>query len=219
MTLYDDKRCRFVLLTMALSLGGSVVCAALRGGWQSATVLNIVIDAILVAYIVRHRDVLLLRLLIMAFAAGVIEVAIADPYFVGNHTLVYPREGPFIIDSPLYMPLGWSYVLLQIGYVAWWVLQQKGVLAAIAVSTMLGGTNIPIYEALARRANWWYYQDVPMIIGAPYYVILGEAFIGLALPFLVRPLAARPLIWSLWLGLALGAWTLVSGLLAFRIAG
>lgn len=219
MTLYDDDRCKFVLLTMALSLAGAGACATIQGGWQSAMVLNIIIDAIIVGYIVRRRDVLLLRLLIMAFAAGVVEVAIADPYFVANQTLVYPREGPFLIDSPLYMPLGWAYVLLQIGYVAWWVLQQKGVIAAIVVSTVLGGTNIPIYEALARRAEWWHYQDVPMIIGAPYYVILGEAFIGLALPFIVTPLATRPVIWSLGLGLALGAWTFVSGLLAFRIAG
>jgi len=219
MTLYDDKRCKFVLLTMVLSLAGSVVCAMIRGGWQSATVLNVVIDAVLVAYIVRNRDGLLLRLLLMALAAGVVEVAVADPYFVGNHTLVYPHEGPFIVDSPLYMPLGWAYVLLQIGYIAWWVMQQKGATAAIVVSTLLGGTNIPIYEALARRANWWYYQDVPMFIGAPYYVILGEAFIGLALPFIVRPLPTRSLMWSVLLGLALGAWTLASGVLAFRIAG
>jgi hypothetical protein len=219
MTLYDDKRCKFVLLTMVLSLAGAIVCAMIRGGWQSATVLNVVIDTMLVGYIVHHRDGLLLRLLIMAVAAGVVEVAIADPYFVGNGTLVYLRGGPFVIDSPLYMPLGWAYVLLQIGYVAWWVMQQKGTTAAIVVSTLLGGTNIPVYEALARRASWWYYQDVPMIIGAPYYVILGEAFIGLALPFIVKPLATRSPISSIWLGLALGVWTLVSGVLAFRIAG
>ena len=219
MTLYDDKRCKFVLLTMVLSLAGAVVCAVIRGGWQSATVLNVIVDAVLVGYIVRNRDPLLLRLLVMAIAAGVVEVGISDPYFINNHTLVYPHEGPFIVQSPLYMPLGWAYVLLQIGYVAWWVMQQKGIAAAVVVATLLGGTNIPLYEALARRANWWYYQDVPMIIGAPYYVILAEAFIGLALPFIVRPLANRPLLSSVWLGLALGVWTLLSGLLAFRIAG
>jgi len=219
MILYDNKRCRFVLLTMVLSLAGSAVCALIRGGWQSATVLNVIIDTMLIGYIVRNRDGLLLPLLIMAVAAGVVEVGISDPYFIGNHTLVYPHEGPFIVQSPLYMPLGWAYVLLQIGYIAWWVMQQKGVVGAIVVSTLLGGTNIPMYEALARRANWWYYRDVPMFIGAPYYVILAEAFIGLALPFIVRPLAARSPLSSIWLGLLLGVWTLVSGVLAFRIAG
>jgi hypothetical protein len=219
MKLYDGKRCRFVLLTMVLSLAGAAVCAVIRGGWQSAMVLNVVIDILLIGYIVSNRDALLLRLLIMAVAAGIVEVAISDPYFVGNHTLVYPQEGPFIIDSPLYMPLGWAYVLLQLGYVAWWVMQQKGDTVAIVVSTLLGGTNIPMYEALARRANWWHYQDVPMIFGAPYYVILGEAFIGLALPFIVKRLATRSAFSSVWLGLALGVWTLISGLLAFRIAG
>ncbi|HUR33341.1 MAG TPA: hypothetical protein VM032_06070 [Vicinamibacterales bacterium] len=219
MTLYDDARCKFVLLTMALSLGGSVVCAVIHGGWVSAMVLNVVVDAVILSYIVRKRDAVLLRLFIMGTIAGIIEVVVADPYFVGNGTLVYPRQGPFIIDSPLYMPLGWMYVMLQIGYIAWWVMAQRGMLVAIVVSMVFGGINIPTYEALARSAGWWHYQNVPMIVGAPYYVILGEAFIGLGLPFFVKPVETRSAIWSVWMGLALGFWTEVSGYLAFRLVG
>lgn len=219
MTIYDEKRFKFVVLTMILSLGGSVVSALIQGGWQSAMALNLIVDAVIVGYIIRNRDGLLLRLLILAVVAGLIEVIVSDPYFVKNGTLVYEPAGPFIIDSPLYMPFGWAYVLLQIGYIAWWVLQQRGPVVAMVVATLMGGTNIPIYEALARHADWWVYKDVPMLLGAPYYVILGEAFIGMALPFVVRPLEGRPVITSVWMGLLLGAWTFVSGWLAFQLAG
>ena len=219
MALYDSPRSKFVLFAMILSLGGAVVCARIHGGWVSATVLNFLVDAVIVAYIAKHRDPLLLRLLVMAFVAGLVEVAVADPYFVGNGTLVYPHEGPFIRDSPLYMPFGWAYVLLQIGYIAWWVREQKGLLMAIIVATLLGGTNIPIYEALARAADWWHYQHVPMIMGAPYYVILAEAGIGLAMPLIVKPVTTKSVGWAAALGLVLGVWTLVSGRIAFRLVG
>lgn len=219
MTLYDGKRFKFVVFTMVLSLAGSIVSAAIDGGWVSATILNIVVDLVLLGYIIRERDGLLLKLLLMGIAGGFVELMFADPWAVQGGTLVYEGDGPFIKDSPLYMPLGWAYVLLQIGYLAWWVLQQRGFMASVAVAAVLGGTNIPIYEMLARDAHWWYYQNVPMIMGAPYYVILGEAIIGLALPFIVRPLAAKPWPWSLPLGIVLGLWTWASAVIAFKIAG
>lgn len=168
---------------MVLSLAGSIVSAVIDGGWISATVLNVAIDLLILWYIVRYRDGFLGRLLLMGIAGGLVELLVADPWALRSGTLVYEGDGPFIVDSPLYMPLGWAYVLLQIGYLSWWVLQQRGLLAAIGVAALLGGTNIPIYEMLARAAHWWYYQYVPMILGAPYYVLLGEALIGLALPF------------------------------------
>jgi hypothetical protein len=219
MTLYDGKRFKFVVFTMVLSLAGSIVSAVIDGGWVSATVLNVIVDLVIIGYIVRERDALLLKLLLMGMAGGFVELMFADPWAVRSGTLVYEGTGPFIIDSPVYMPLGWAYVLLQIGYLAWWVLEQRGFAAAVAVAAVLGGTNIPIYEMLAKDAHWWYYQHVPMMFGAPYYVILGEAFIGLALPFIVRPLASRAWTWSIPLGIVLGLWTWASAVMAFRIAG
>jgi hypothetical protein len=217
--LYDRQRFTFVAATMGLSLAGSAVSAAIAGGWISATVLNVAIDALILWYIVTRKDGVLGRLALMGIAGGLIELCFADPWAVGSGTLVYERGGPFIIDSPLYMPLGWTYVLLQIGYISWWVWQQKGLAASIAVAAVLGGTNIPVYEMLARAARWWYYQDVPMVLGAPYYVILGEALIGLALPFIVRPIERMHPIWSLGLGVVLGLWTWASAVIAFRLAG
>jgi hypothetical protein len=219
MTLYDAKRLTFVVLTMVISLAGSIVSALIDGGWLSATILNVVVDLLIIWYIVTNRDVFLGKLLVMGIVGGIIELLFSDPWAVNGGTLVYERGGIFIIDSPLYMPLGWAYVLLQIGYLSWWVLQQRGVVASVLVATILGGTNIPTYEALARSAHWWYYQHVPMIVGAPYYVILGEAFIGLALPFIVKPLAVRGFGWSVVLGMALGGWTYVSAIIAYRLVG
>lgn len=219
MTLYDGKRLKFVVFTMILSLVGSIISAVVDGGWVSATILNVFVDIVIISYIVRERDTLLLKLLLMGMAGGFVELMFADPWAVRSGTLVYEGDGPFIIDSPVYMPLGWAYVLLQIGYLSWWVLQQKGFVASVAVAAFLGGTNIPLYEMLAKDAHWWYYQNVPMMRGAPYYVILGEALIGLALPFIVRPLADKSWHWSAPLGILLGLWTWASAVIAFRIAG
>jgi hypothetical protein len=219
MALYDQRRFSLVMLTMGLTLAGSAVSAVIRGGWVSATVLNVAVDLLILGYIIRNRDGLLGRLLLMGFVAGLVELLTADPWAVRSGTLVYEAAGPFINYSPLYMPLGWAYVLMQIGYIAWWVLQSRGLGPAIVATTILGGTMIPVYEALAKSANWWIYQNVPMIFGAPYYVILGEALIGMALPFIVRPVAARGLAWSVVLGIALGCWTWVSAIVAYRLVG
>jgi hypothetical protein len=43
--------------------------------------------------------------------------------------------------------------------------------------------------------------------------------IGLALPFIVRPLADKSWHWSAPLGILLGLWTWASAVIAFRIAG
>jgi hypothetical protein len=204
---------------MGLSLAGSIISAVIDGGWISATVLNVAMDLLILWYIISHKDGLLGRLLLMGIAGGMVELMFADPWAVRSGTLVYAGDGPFIIDSPLYMPLGWAYVLLQIGYISWWVWKQKGLFASVAVAVLLGGTNIPVYEMLAKAAHWWYYQNVPMVFGAPYYVILGEALIGLALPFIVRPVATKAIGWSLVFGIVLGVWTWVSAIIAFRIAG
>jgi hypothetical protein len=217
--LYDSQRFKFVVGTMVLSLLGSIASAAIGGGWISATVLNVAIDLLIIGYIVSRRDGVLGRLFLMGIAGGMVELLFADPWAVRSGTLVYERGGPFIIDSPLYMPLGWTYVLLQIGYISWWVYKQKGALASIVAAAVMGGTNIPVYEMLAKDAHWWFYQNVPMFLNAPYYVILGEALIGLALPFIVRPMENRPPAWGLIFGIMLGVWTWVSAVVAFRVAG
>src|SRR4030095_1213166 len=181
----DSRRLKFVLATMGLTLAGSIVSAVFKLGWVSALVLNVGTDALILWYIVHYRDGVLGRLFLFGAAAGIVELLTADPWAVHHGGLVYSPHGPFVVDSPLYMPLGWIYVTLQIGYLAIWIAQRWGLTAAILGSGVIGAINIPTYESLAKFADWWIYQGTPMIFHTPYYVILGEALIGLALPLLV----------------------------------
>ncbi len=51
---------------------------------------------------------------------------------------------------------------------------------------LLGAINIPFYEEMARRIHWWQYSGCRMISLTPWYIILGEFGIALALASLAR---------------------------------
>lgn len=54
---------------------------------------------------------------------------------------------------------------------------------------LLGAVNIPYYEEMARRINWWKYRDCRMLSFTPYYIILGEFGIAIILALLARHVA------------------------------
>src|ERR1035437_6271437 len=64
------------------------------------------------------------------------------------------------------------------------------VINVVAVSllalALLGAVNIPFYEEMAKRIHWWQYHNCRMISYTPYYIILGEFGIALALAVLAR---------------------------------
>jgi hypothetical protein len=76
-----------------------------------------------------------------------------------------------------------------------WVLATVGILGAI---------NIPCYEEMARRINWWAYHDCRMISHMPYYIILGEFGIAILLALLAKPLVRGNWMTALWAGAAGG---------------
>ena len=54
---------------------------------------------------------------------------------------------------------------------------------------LLGAINIPFYEEMARRIHWWRYSPESvrgMISFTPWYIVLGEFGIALALALLAR---------------------------------
>ena len=51
---------------------------------------------------------------------------------------------------------------------------------------MLGAVNIPFYEEMARKIHWWQYSGCRMLSFTPWYIILGEFGIALALALLTR---------------------------------
>lgn len=206
---------------MVLNVALSALSSLFQLGWESAAVIVTLINGAYVGYIARHRDGLLLRVLVVAFCAGWVEL-LADWYAVdATRTLIYPKGEPFVFRSPLYMPLAWSAVIVQLGYVGWWVAKRMGAVVGSVATGLVGGVNIPIYEELARRAHWWEYRTagVPALFAAPWYIIVAEALIALPLPLLMAAAVRRHLAWSVAYGIALGLWMWVATALAFAVIG
>ena len=105
--------------------------------------------------------------------------------------------GPMIWRSPLWMPLAWEVVALQFGYIGLRLWERFGK-AGLLMIALLGAINIPFYEEMARRIQWWQYSGCRMISFTPWYIILGE--FGIALGF---ALFARMLRRGSWRGAVL----------------
>jgi hypothetical protein len=78
-------------------------------------------------------------------------------------------------------------VAVQFGYIGlrlWERFDKVG----LAVIRLLGAINIPFYEEMARRIHWWQYSGCRMISFTPWYIILGEFGIAIALALLAATL-------------------------------
>lgn len=213
------RRFRFVLFTMGLLLVLNVVGALGALGWKSFTFNTALILALLTAYAARYRDTAIAGWLLFGLSAGFIELG-ADWWLVAKaKTLVFPPDEPMIWASPAYMPFAWAMVLTQLGSVGAWLRDRVGLSRAMLLTGVLGGISIPLYEHLAKDANWWFFHNTPMLWDAPYFVIATELLISLPLPWLARRVeAGRPAV-ALALGIGEGIFIYPCMLLLYRILG
>src|SRR5213596_1615292 len=154
--------------------------------WRTGAALNVVDNCLLVGFTVVRRDALLARLLLFGVVVGFTELA-ADAWLVDyTRTLDYSvGGGPMIWRSPLWMPLAWEVVAVQFGYLGLRLRERFGKLGLLIIA-VLGAINIPFYEEMARRIDWWRYTGCRMISCTPWYIILGEFGIALAFALLAR---------------------------------
>lgn len=203
---------RFVLFAIVGMVLLNLPAGLFRLGWKSATFTTALVLVIFFAYAWIKKDRWLFAWTIFGLVAGVVELA-ADWWLVhGTLSLVYAPNEPIIVASPLYMPGAWALVLLQLGILGHYLRTKLPLWQAILVTSIICGLNIPIYEALAKAANWWIYQNTPMIFDAPYYIILGEAFLGPGLVLMGILLDRQPMKWAVPLGV-------VQGILIFAAYG
>jgi hypothetical protein len=107
-------------------------------------------------------------LLGMGVIAGLVEI-LAD-YFLIHWTrsgqLVYPPGDAILLDSPLWMPLAWTCVITELGYL---ILRLGSVWGNVALGSLVGGplagVTIGVYEYLAYRAGWWHYGPARRMLG------------------------------------------------------
>jgi hypothetical protein len=216
----EKQRLYFVLGTMLLSLACSAVSALFELGPVAAWVSTLVLGLAMGVYAGVTRDVFFSRLLVFGLVVGFGELS--SDYFgvVTTGTLVYPRVGPFLLVSPAYMPVAWMIIMVQLGTLADLATQKWGLPWSTLGLMVVGSLNIPLYETLAHRAGFWFYQDTPMLFGTtPWYVILSELLLSAALPLVMKGVSRSGLWGAVLLGVAQAAWVLLTGVLAYALVG
>ena len=201
-------------------LGLNIPAGLLDLGWQSAAFNTGLMCLLFAVYIYKFRDSYLLGWAIFGVAAGFTEL-IADWWLVNEtQSLVYAPNEPKLVASPVYMPFAWALLMVQIGAIAHWLRNCMPVWRAALVTGLIAGVNIPLYESLARNADWWFYQSTPMVWGAPYYIILGEFLLALPLVWFAVILERMgPIRGGLSLGVVQGLVILVAYVIAWWLVG
>ncbi len=185
----ERARLLVVLATIALNIAAvALLTFAPWSNWRSGLLLNFLDNVILIGFVVIRRDVLLARFIVFGLTVGLAELA-ADAWLVDyTRTLDYSiGGGPLIWRSPFWMPLAWEVVAVQFGYLGLRLWEKIGTAGLLAIG-LLGAINIPYYEEMARRIHWWTYAGCRLISNTPYYIIVGEFGIAVALTSLARSL-------------------------------
>ena len=136
----------------------------------------------------------------MGLVAGLLEILIdwALIHWVPTGRLVYLTGNDVVLlGSPIWMPLAWACVIVELGYPAlrvYGLLRRRftPLVAGISVSIangVLAGVTVGFYEYFAYRADWWKYEPARVMVGefCALYIPLGEFFMFLP----VIPIAAR----------------------------
>ena len=139
----------------------------------------------------------------VGLVAGVLEILVdwALIHWVPTGRLVYLTHDVVVLGSPVYMPLAWACVIVELSYPAlrWygaWRRQMSRVAAAAAVSVSIAvfaGLTVGFYEYFAYRANWWKYEPARVMIGdfCALYIPVGEFLMFLpVIPIMARALSA-----------------------------
>jgi hypothetical protein len=114
------------------------------------------------------------------------------------------------------MPFAWEVVAVQFAYLGLWLWNRFGGRGLLAIG-VLGAINIPYYEEMARRINWWQYGNCRMLSYTPYFIILGEFGIAITLTLLARHVAEGGWRNAILAGLAGGAGIFVCYAVAYGI--
>jgi hypothetical protein len=206
-----------VLLQTAWDLSASLVPHLQALSWRSATGICVLAEIAILAYCLRTKNQFLFKLNIICVIAGMVEL-VADWWLVvRTQTLIYEPTGPRIWESPAYMPLAWAVVLTELAYFGEFLRSKMKLGWAMFFSAVAGGSLIPAYESIALGANWWVYQNTPMFVSAPYYIILGEAIVGASFPLWVRTVRTDSMAMILIKGVGLGLWIWVAYALAYPL--
>lgn len=138
------------------------------------------------------------RLFQLGIVAGIFELLV-DWVLVhlDQGQLIYLGNDVVLLASPIWMPLAWACVIVELGYPAlrlYRAFRQRFsiLLSAVLSSLFVGisaGVMVGFYEFLAARAGWWRYGPAKVMLGldCALFIPLGEVLMFLT----ILPLAAK----------------------------
>lgn len=214
----ESGRFRIVLATVAINIiAVSLLTFAPWSDWRTGLALNAIDNSLLIGFALWRRDHLLGRFLLFGLVVGLCELP-ADAWLVDfTRTLDYSiGGGPILWRSPGWMPLAWEIVAVQFGYIGLRLWERFGLLGLVGVG-VFGAINIPFYEEMARKIHWWQYSGCRMLSFTPYYIIVGEFGIAIALAVLARSLRRGSWRTALLSGIAGGAAIFICYVLGFAL--
>jgi hypothetical protein len=214
----ERGRLRVVIATVLINIVAvSLLTFAPWSDWRTGMALNLIDNCLLIGFAIVRRDALLARFLLFGIIVGFTELP-ADAWLVDyTGTLDYSiGGGPMIWRSPLWMPFAWEVVAVQFGYIGLRLWERFGRVGLLIIA-LLGAINIPFYEEMARRIHWWQYSGCRMFSFTPWYIILGEFGIALALTLLARRLRRDSWLGAISAGIASGISIFVCYAVAFFI--
>ncbi|OQW31008.1 MAG: hypothetical protein A4E19_20810 [Nitrospira sp. SG-bin1] len=216
--LLAQKRLSLIMATIGINIVAvAFLTLAPWSDWKTGLALNLVDNAVLLWFVVQHRDRLLARFMLFGLVVGFTEL-VADAWLVDStKTLDYSiGGGPMLWRSPLWMPFAWEVVVVQLGYIGLWLWNRFGSWGLAGVG-LLGAINIPYYEEMARHINWWRYSNCRMLSHTPYYIILGESAIAILLAILAKEVSRSTWTTAVLAGTVGGAGIFICYAMAYAI--
>ena len=214
----ESRRLKVVLATIVINITVvGLLAFAPWSDWRTGLALNLFDNVLLLTFVLLWHDRLIARLMLFGLAVGLAELA-ADAWLV-DHTrsLSYAiGGGPMLWRSPVWMPLAWEIVAVQFGYLGLRLRERFGSQGLLLIGA-LGAVNIPYYEEMAKRIHWWQYSGCRMISNTPYYIILGEFGIAVALTLLAKPLRRGSWLGAVFAGIIGGLSIFLAYALAYEL--
>jgi len=214
----ERRRLKVVGATIVINIVAvALLVLAPWSDWKTGLALNLLDNALLLAFVVYRADGFLGRLMLFGVVVGFVEL-FADAWLViHTRTLDYSiGGGPMLWKSPVWMPFAWEVVVVQFGCLGLWLRDRFNVVGLVMIG-ILGAINIPYYEEMAKRIHWWQYSGCRMISNTPYYIILGELGIAVAMALLARPVRRGSAKTAMLMGVAGGVAIFLAYAVAFAI--
>lgn len=202
---FGKARVLYLLITLSLSLVVTTISWKFHLGWRTIGIWITILLIADIVFVIYKRDGLILKFMVGTMILGFVEL-FADHWLVdGIQVLFYAQESPFIWSSPFYMPFLWGVMTLRTAFISWVITRKYGLFWSTVALTVMGAGMGTFWESFALGAKWWYYESNNMIFAAPKFIVAGEIFFSMCIPYAFYKLSG----WKVWstipIGVVLGA--------------